>query len=96
MHPTEAGATLVFSKQVSDDATVTATRWTPEGYDAFNMVHEYGGAAFIVDRDTVYFTNLQVCWLTGRRKSHHSRAIIRLFFRSLRAQTFQKNAVFAM
>jgi dipeptidyl aminopeptidase/acylaminoacyl peptidase len=51
--PSEGGRTVVVRR--GDDGRVSDV--TPPGFDARTRVHEYGGAAYTVDRGTVYFAN---------------------------------------
>ena len=39
------------------DASGTKVDVTPQGYSVRSRVHEYGGAAMLIDGDTVYFSN---------------------------------------
>ncbi len=54
--------------RASEGGRYVIVRWTPDGrvadvtppgYSARTRVHEYGGAAFTVDRGTVYFANFE-------------------------------------
>lgn len=59
LRPTEGGMTTIFSKNVTDSTDGTPERWTPQGgCDVYDMVHEYGGAAYMVNNDVIYFSNL--------------------------------------
>ena len=52
---------MLFSKNVKSALTDAPERWTPsEGFDVYDMVHEYGGAAYFVDNGVAYFSNLAV------------------------------------
>ena len=53
MRPTERGRYVVVRRS-SDGQT---TDITPEPYNVRTRVHEYGGGAFVIDSDTVYFSN---------------------------------------
>lgn len=62
MRPNENGLTTLLSKNVSsNNPEDPAERWTPKGgADVYNMVHEYGGAAYAVNNGVIYFSNLFV------------------------------------
>ena len=49
----EGGRTAV----VGFDAGGQSTILTPEGFDVRTRVHEYGGAAYLIHGDTIYFSN---------------------------------------
>jgi len=60
LRPKEKGKTLLFSKSVANTSS-DVERWTPtDGFDVYDMVHEYGGAAYFVDKGVAYFSNLNV------------------------------------
>ncbi|MBS0287365.1 MAG: S9 family peptidase [Proteobacteria bacterium] len=54
MRPTEAGRYVIvkYANNKIEDVL-------PAGFNARTRIHEYGGAAFCVDKDTIYFTNFQ-------------------------------------
>lgn len=57
--PTENGQTTLLSKKVTDNLKATPVRWTPKGgVNVYDMVHEYGGAAYCVNNGVVYYSNL--------------------------------------
>ena len=53
LRPSESGRSVV----VRAPADGTAFDVTPEGFDARTRVHEYGGGAYAVHADTVFFSN---------------------------------------
>ena len=53
MRPTESGR-YVIVRRTPDGQT---TDVIPDPFNARTRVHEYGGAAFIVSNDTIYFSN---------------------------------------
>ena len=64
MRPAEEGLTTLLSQNIGFGHTVTPERWTPiGGVDVYDMVHEYGGAAYAVNNGVVYFSNLTVSYL---------------------------------
>jgi dipeptidyl aminopeptidase/acylaminoacyl peptidase len=50
--PSEGGRTVIVRKDAGGEVDVT-----PPGFNARNRVHEYGGAAAIIDNGIVYFSN---------------------------------------
>ena len=53
MRSMEAGRYVVVRRSSSGQAADV----TPEPYNARTRVHEYGGGAFLIDKDAVYFSN---------------------------------------
>lgn len=53
MRPAEEGRYVLVRHSVNGETTDI----TPSAYNVRTRVHEYGGAAFMVDGDTVYFSN---------------------------------------
>jgi dipeptidyl aminopeptidase/acylaminoacyl peptidase len=53
--PPEEGGRYVVMRQAGPGAGIEAV--TPPGFNVRTRVHEYGGAPFAVDQDTVYFSN---------------------------------------
>ncbi|MEM7083346.1 MAG: prolyl oligopeptidase family serine peptidase [Pseudomonadota bacterium] len=51
--PTEKGRTVLVMR----DADGRVRDLTPEPYDVRSQVHEYGGSAYLVDRDDIFFVN---------------------------------------
>lgn len=51
--PLEAGRYVIVRR--SADGSITDV--TPEGYNARTLVHEYGGGMYVVNGETVYFSN---------------------------------------
>ena len=54
LHPEDNGRRVIYSYGNGHAENV---RWTPEGFDCASEVHGYGGGAFIVYNNTVYFVN---------------------------------------
>ena len=53
--------TTLLSQNIGYGYGVTPERWTPMGgADVYDMVHEYGGAAYAVNNGVVYYSNLTV------------------------------------
>ncbi|CAH1277717.1 APEH [Branchiostoma lanceolatum] len=55
LRPAEGGRIVVCSK----DGDSQPTEWTPEGFNARTLVHEYGGGATFVHSGVVYFSNFK-------------------------------------
>ena len=51
--PQEGGRNVLVRR--TSDGTIADI--TPEGFNVRTRVHEYGGGAFVIDNETVYFTN---------------------------------------
>ncbi len=50
--PSEGGRTVIVRQDANGEVDIT-----PAGFNARNRVHEYGGAAAIIDNGAVYFSN---------------------------------------
>jgi dipeptidyl aminopeptidase/acylaminoacyl peptidase len=55
--PTEGGRSVVVRQSLSDSSAHSTIDLTPMPFNVRTRVHEYGGGAYIVDDDTVYFSN---------------------------------------
>ena len=53
--PQEEGRSVII--RLSPDGPITDC--TPEGFNARTRVHEYGGGAYLVDNDVIYFSNFK-------------------------------------
>ena len=54
LHPGDNGRRVIYS---CGNGHTENIQWTPEAFDCASKVHGYGGGAFIVYSNTVYFVN---------------------------------------
>ncbi|MEX1237950.1 MAG: hypothetical protein WD994_06750, partial [Pseudomonadales bacterium] len=55
--PKEGGRTVIVRREVHADGTATLVDINPAPFNARTRVHEYGGGAYLVHNECVYFSN---------------------------------------